>query len=243
MFPTALLFLRIIIHYNVIYIITWVISWSGFRLMMIYFVVSLVITFMNQKTLIKWFRSILIGLGIFVVFLSILFNGLRTATEIMDKGPFFSSYKLSLWESLENLFDLCLFEFGELVLNVTIVLMSASCPWIRLEEGKRDDLKHEVWNSKKYMYFCKCLVKCLVIGACMNFAIIFAKTVVVFAFEDVNEPTVFMVFGCKLIIDRVIWIVIFLLTVLMQLLAFCQYKKKIIGVINKSPNDNSYALP
>lgn len=202
------------------------------RLVPIFTIVLMFVTFIGNRTVIKLARSSFFGIGLASVILGIAMTVRRIVNQFREKGPYTYWWEYP-WENprLQNWGDLadeCLFELAGLIFNVIIVLIiSGISSWLKDEDEEIDEYRHRFWSSRICLNFYKWVVACLVLSAGLSMTATLA-TFVTKAFYWVLYTYTLTIFGHKVAYLRLLWIVTFFGTALIELLTFRFYKKKLL---------------
>lgn len=200
-----------------------------FRAMLIFIFVGLLLTIIDNKFLIMFYRGFIIGVGFFTVFASLSTSGYRTWYQVSNEEPF-DGY-LDHCPRRLNWLDLILFELGRLIFNTMIIVTSVGHPWPKHEDNSDE---RDVWKYKILFITIKLTVISLVVTACLSFATIIAS--LIFNFDG---PNIFEMFNGDTRPVRLIWITIFFIVTLIEFFMFgCYFRKKIVNDITESAEKN-----
>lgn len=186
---------------------TWFEGYQVFRGILICTAMVLLIMFISNRTIIKLYRWFIYGVGILCIFGGIALSTVNNGDRVLQNGPF-SSEEIKL-TSFEDLFDVSLFEMGRFISNVMIILLILGVnSWTELEEDEKDEHEDDFFtrNFKKFSNF---VFDCLLISVLLSFATVFPTFMIKMIRPDIALYK-FDVFGFEIIIERIIWTLMFI---------------------------------
>lgn len=199
---------------------------DSFRFMLMSFEMGLLVIIVGNKKLINFFGQLFFVAGIVSVYHSMFQNVQRFSNRIAEKGLFFSQNypRFVYWN---HLFDEFLFELGGLIVNMITLVILGVCDFLKERDGREGEHQDGIWNIKIGWdcKICKWIYHCLLISAFLSLATVFT-TVTIQLCHLVIEPYSFKVFGYKIIMERLFWMITYISVDLFGLYKYYQYYKK-----------------